>query len=1016
MPVARLLITLIALPLWPAAIATAADSPTFSRDIRTILSQACFACHGPDAEERKADLRLDVRDIAVQSGAVTPGKPLKSELIRRINSKDPDIQMPPPESGFSLSEQHRATLGQWIQSGASYEQHWSFIPPRRPDLPQLPLNRRDWPSNGIDYFVLARLERDNLSPARRADSYTLIRRLYLDLIGLPPASDVADRWADRIDKDPLAYQQLVDQLLAAPQYGEHWARRWLDLARYADTNGYEKDRPRSIWPFRDWVIRALNVDMPYDQFSVEQLAGDMLPNASARQRIATGFHRNTMLNEEGGIDPLEYRFYATVDRVATTGTVWLGLTVGCAQCHTHKYDPISHSEYYRLMALLNNADEPDLAVPTPELLSERQKIDWKIETLEHRLLLQFPPADGPGDIEQRRLSNLEARFTAWLKTGRASATAWTILRPSRLISNLPKLELLPDGSIFSSGDVTKRDLFRLRFDLDPSTEMPAEITALRLEVMPDDRLPAGGPGRAYYEGRKGDFFLSELSASLDDQPLAFNNASHSYGKIAVGSGNANATNIYDGNGSTGWSTAERPGEPHQLVLNLETPIQAEGQLDISLLFERHFVASLGRFRLSVSGDKSAPQANDLPVNITALLTRPQADLSEDELKKLLRHFTLGCDELAEARKPIDQLRATLPQLPITLVMQERPADNPRPTYRHNRGEYLSPREEVTASIPDALTDKDNQQLPTSRLELAHWLVSDRNPLVARVTVNRAWQAIMGIGLVASSDDFGSQGELPSHPQLLDWLATEFVREGWSFKRLHRLIVTSATYQQSSHIPAELLERDPDNRLLARGPRFRVDAELVRDIMLTTSGLYSSRMLGPSVRPPQPAGATLLAYGNTSWPASTGADRYRRSLYTFSKRTAPFAAYLTFDGPSGENCITRRNRSNTPLQALTLLNDEMFMEMALALAQNEMRQQADSETERITRIFRRLLTRPPSQQELAALADFHQAQLQRLRQGEIDPARLAGDNATAELAAWVMVARVLINLDEVITRQ
>lgn len=986
---------------------SAADTVSFNQDIRPVLAAKCFACHGPDENHREADLRLDSRQTAIDLEAIVPGEADESELIRRILSDDPDEVMPPPSSNETLTADQKQVFRRWVEEGATYDKHWSFVRPVKPPLPAV--RNAAWPQNAIDHFIQARLEDERLSPSRAADRYTLIRRIYLDLIGLPPSPQAAEEFAK--SDDPKAYEKLIEQLLDSPQYGERWARDWLDLARYADTNGYEKDRARSIWPFRDWVIQALNDDMPFNQFSIEQLAGDMLPNPTENQFIATGFHRNTMLNEEGGIDPLEYRFYAMVDRVATTGTVWLGLTTGCAQCHTHKYDPITHTDYYRLLALMNNADEPDRLLKTPEVEKERQSILKQIKQTEDQLWTHFPPGPGDGPTPTRRKQHIEVKFQEWLAKARKSSLNWQVIRPHQLQSNLPKLEVLDDGSIFSSGDITKRDVFSLSFSVDGSKQ---PITALRLEVIPDERLPEGGPGRAYYEGRKGDFFLSELTATANNVAVQFVSPSRSYGKIAIGSGNANAENVIDGNGSTGWSTAEREGEPHQLVLNLKEPIQTRTKLKIEMVFERHFAASLGRFRFSTTASTQVATAKQLPVEVESIVCRPDDEWSDSDVALAKRHFFQVTPELSDARKPIDRLKKQLLSLPHTMVMHERPADNPRPTHRHHRGEFLNPKELVQPGIP-ALFDDSSTQQPSDRLGLARWLVSDQNPLVARVTVNRAWQSFFGTGLVRTSGDFGTQSEPPSHPKLLDWLACEFMDQGWSMKTLHRLIVTSATYRQSSRISPELIERDPENRLLARGPRIRLNAETIRDVMLHASGLLSPKMFGPSVYPPQPRSVTAVAYGGSKWKTSVGDERYRRSLYTFSKRTTPFAAYTVFDGPTGENCIVRRDQSNTPLQALTLLNDEMYLEMSRALAKRVVDE--GPETQIVTAMFRLLLTRPPEPSEIDALQSFFRSQLARLQLGELKASDIVKDSKSAspELAAWTMTARAMMNLDEVITK-
>ncbi|MCA9263983.1 MAG: PSD1 domain-containing protein [Planctomycetales bacterium] len=979
----------------------------FNQDIRPLFAAKCFVCHGPDQEHRESDLRLDVRQEAINYGAIEPGNADDSLFIQRILSDDPDEVMPPPHANDVLTDQQKQLFVQWVNQGAPYAEHWAFVPPVKSALPQI--QNATWPRNDIDYFVLARLEAQNLKPAPEADRYALVRRVYLDLIGLPPTPEQADAFVE--DTDPLAYENLVDQLLQSEHYGERWARQWLDLARYSDTNGYEKDRERSIWPYRDWVIRALNNDMPFNQFTVEQIAGDMLPNPTEDQKIATGFQWNTMINEEGGIDPLEYRFYAMVDRVATTGSVWLGLSTGCAQCHTHKYDPITHTDYYSLFALLNNADEPDLVVKPADIAARRQELENQIAKLEAELPGHFPPREGGGTEFERRRDHLDAKFNEWCESARGEATEWTTLVPAEMSTNSPRLEVLENGSIFSTGDITKRDVFQLRFHL-PDDSVP--ITAIRLEVLPDDRLPARGPGRAYYEGRKGDFFLSEFDGRWNGEAIEFASPSRSYGKIAVGSGDGNAENVLDGDGSTGWSTAEREGEAHQLVLNLPVPINHGGELEIELLFERHFAASLGRFRFSATSSERLAKASQLPVQIEALLTKPESAWTVQQRQRVLAYYLSVAPELADARQPIDALRAQLPAFPTTMVMHERPIDNPRPTARHHRGEYLSPKEDVSPAIPAFLADLDATQ-PTNRLEFAQWLVSDGNPLVGRVTVNRAWQAMFGKGLLRTSDDFGTQADLPTHPQLLDWLACEFIERGWSLKGLHRLIVTSATYRQSSLVTPELLQRDPENDLLARGPRFRLPAEIVRDVMLSGCGLLSDKMYGPGVHPPQPQSVTAVAYGNPPWDASTGDDRYRRSLYTFSKRTAPFAAYVVFDAPTGETCVARRDRSNTPLQALTMLNDGMFLEMSRALAKQAV-SRGKPVDETAAWIFRRLLTRPPEKDELHVIAEYYRSQFDRLAKDELPSRPITGDDAgTQQQAAWTMVARSLMNLDEAISK-
>jgi hypothetical protein len=983
----------------------------FNREARPILARHCFKCHGPDDKARKAKLRLDLRAEALKpagsgSSPIVPGKPEESELVSRIFAGDEDERMPPAQAKLPLSEAEKQVLERWIAEGAEYQLHWAFIAPRQAPLPQV--RRQDWPRNAIDAFILARLEAEGLQPSLRADRFTLIRRLSLDLIGLPPTPAEVDAFLE--DCSPDAYEKLVDRLLGSPHYGERWSRRWLDLARYADTNGYEKDRTRSIWPYRDWVIQTLNADLPFNQFTIEQLAGDMLPGASMRQKIATGFHRNTMLNEEGGIDPLEFRFHAVTDRVATTATVWLGLTLGCTQCHTHKFDPIPHREYYQLMAFLNNADEPEMPVPVPELAQRRRAVEEKIAKLVADLPNRFPLEERPGDdprlVEERRKVHLERKFHEWLTREMAQAVRWTVLKPVKAGANVPHLAVEEDGSILASGDQSKRDLYMLEFH----TELRG-ITAIRLEVLPDDRLPNRGPGRVYYEGPAGDFFLSEVTVTAGGKwvPLASASSSNAKRPAAIKS-------AIDGDPQTGWSINGGQGRAHWAVFNLAAPLNDARELGIQLLFERYYAAGLGRFRISATTDPRPSVARETPAEIEALLLTPAEKRTPEEAKRLLHAYLMVAPELAQERAAIDRLRSEMPRYPTTLVMRERPPDNPRPTFIHNRGEYLQPTERVDPGVLSILPSLP-KDVPRSRLGLARWLVSPENPLVGRVTMNRQWAAFFGRGLVRTTEDFGYQGEPPTHPELLDWLAIEFVNQGWSMKQMHKLIVMSATYRQSSRVTPELLAKDPENRLMGRGPRVRLEAEMIRDQALRASGLLSEKIGGPSVFPAQPPGVTTEgAYGQLEWKVSAGGDRYRRGLYTFSKRTTPYAMFTTFDAPSGEVCVARREVSNTPLQALTLLNDPVFEEAAQALGR-WMAAQRGTVVERAGTLFRRCLTRPPDPDELVQLVRFYQSQKERFERKELDAAAIAGpgEGEVTERAAWTVLARSIFNLDESVTK-
>ena len=971
-----------------AAAPAAAQEPDFNRDVRPILAGKCFKCHGPDEKARKADLRLDDRAAALD--ALSPGKADASEVLRRAHSAEPTEVMPPPAVKNALTAREKDVLKRWVAAGARYDPHWAFVPVRRPEVPPAPAGAVV--RNPIDNFVLALLAARGLAPQAEADRPTLARRVFLDLIGLPPTPAEVDAFVT--DAAPDAYERMVDRLLASPQYGERWARRWLDLARYADTNGYEKDRTRSIWLYRDYVVRAMNADVPFDRFTVEQLAGDLLSNPTQEQLIATGFHRNTMLNEEGGIDPREFRFHAMTDRVAVTGTVWLGLTVGCAQCHTHKFDPISHTEYFRLFAFLNNADEPDLDVFTPEQEKDRDRLRAKIGELEAAL-----PDRVPGAVRDKQ-------FAAWLAAERPKATAWTVVRPTALDAGPhSKLTVQADGSILATGDAQKRDVYTLT--LPP---LPAGVAAVRIEALPHDSLPARGPGRAFYEGPKGDFLLSEFVLTADGKAVKVGGTSESAGPTATA-----AAKAIDGHQHTGWATGQA-GRANQAVFALAEPLTAKAA-SLELAFERHYSASLGRFRLAVTTKPDA-KASAHAAEVEALLAVPDERLTAEQRRTLLAAWATTAPESKAARDEIDALRKQMPQPTTTLVFRERPAAHPRETHRHHRGEFLQPKEAVTpgglAVLPAVPAGA-----PQNRLTFARWLVSAENPLTARVTVNRQWQAFFGRGLVRTVDDFGYQGEAPSHPALLDWLAAEFAGPGgWSMKKLHRLIVTSATYRQASRVTPEQRSKDAENVWLSRGSRVRLDAEQIRDSLLRSSGQLSAKMGGPGVFPPQPASVTTEgSYGQLKWQPSAGEDRYRRGLYTFMKRTAPFAMSATFDAPSGEACQARREVTNTPLQALTMLNDQVLTEAAQALGRRALAHPGDASA-KAAHLFRLALARPAQAEELALLVRFHAAQRERFA---ADAARAAsaagsGEGPAVDRAAWAAVARAVFNLDEFVTKE
>ena len=1149
------------------------DAPVdFSKDVRPILSNRCFKCHGPDEGTRKGELRLDLRDSALGRGesgkiAIVPHKPDESEFMKRLHSTDPDEVMPPASAKMEMSEQERDVLQRWIFQGAVYKDHWAFVPPVKVALPSGDTKPP------IDQLVEKRLTEEKLKPSPESDKYHLIRRVSLDLTGLPPSQEEVKAFVD--DTAPDAYDKLVDRLLASPAYGERWARRWMDLARYADTNGYEKDRERSVWPWRDWVIKALNNDLPFDQFTVRQLAGDMLPGATADDIVATGFHRNTMLNEEGGIDPLEFRYHAMTDRVATTGTTWLGMTVGCAQCHTHKYDPILHTEYFQLMAFLNNTEEIRYELPDPTLVDRQSKRDREVETRIAALPENWPAPPPPapnltsvtsesgevakilpdqsalfstpgaakdtytlqfdakgGMIDRIRLDALadagivsggpgrtghgnfvlseievftrasrsgadwqrveltgassaveqqgypvtdaidgkretgwavqkdgvplkadkDATFTfktpvdarrtphfmvklvqdygsshtigrvrlsvsgpdnpkrvntgaivsaydEWLKKMRSEIVPWIMLEPVKMDSNEPVLTLEKDKSIFVSGDTTKDDRFVLTFK-----DFPTGVSSIRLEALADKRLPAYGPGKTYYEGPSGDFLLYDIIIKADGKEQKIGSASAS-----------NAVNpqlAIDEDDLTGWGPAGRFGEDCQAVFNLTNPLPFARELTVELRMGRHYAATLGKFRLSATKESAKAPAQVLPQDLEEVIASGDKRKIDAARSGLFRHFLLNAPELTSYANSIRELMKPLATT-SSLAMAERDPQHARKTFRHNRGEFTQPAEAVSPDVPAFLPPMDPKE-PKNRLGFARWLVSRNHPLTARVAVNRQWQAFFGTGLVKTLDDFGFQGEMPSNQELLDWLAVDFMENGWSMKRLHRQIVTSATYKQSSKVTPELLEKDPQNRLLARGPRVRVEAEMVRDIALSAAGLLSHKMYGPPVRPPQPNSVTEAAYGGMSWDVNQGEDRYRRALYTFAKRSAPFASSITFDAPTGEACIARREIANTPLQSLVLLNDEVYFEAAQVLGK-KVAAQATSTAEKVAYIFECCLTRPPTADEVEALTAFHQAQLDRLKNRELKTNELMPAGSTDDDAAWMMVARILLNLDETITR-
>jgi hypothetical protein len=1010
----------------------ASRSVDFIRDIQPILKQNCYGCHG--TQRANGQLRLDSKVTALQGGVsgkvIDPGNSKQSLLIQRLLGQKDMPRM--PLGGEPLSQQQIAVLSSWIDEGARWpdeagapeagpQKHWAYIKPVRPQAPAV--MKASWVRNQIDNFVLARLEKEGLAPSPEASKETLIRRLSLDLTGLPPTIDEIDSFLT--DRNPNAYERVVDRLLQSPHYGERWARPWLDLARYADTNGYEKDRRRAAFHYRDWVIDALNRDMPFDRFTIEQLAGDMLPGATIEQKIASGFHRNTMFNEEGGVDQEEALWETIVDRVNTTSTVWLGTTLACAQCHNHKYDPFTQREYYQFFAFFNNTAydfegdpriseqkliETRLELPNSGQAAKKREIDDEIARLE--ALLKGPHPE------------LESAQADWERHIVDAAPNWIVLEPTALSSSGgATLETLGDKSILVTGANPRQDTYTIRAKSDLKG-----ITGVRIEVLPDPRLPRGGPGRDV----DGNFFLTGLeveiapaSASTGLQRVSFLSAA---ADDSLRGGAYDVKNLLRTKpGPFGWAidaTMEPNRVPRQAVLVPREAFGFEGGTTILMRLKHELDTAprgIGRFRLSITTHKEPVSIVNISARIRPLIGIPLEQRTKEQNDSVAAYYRSISPQLKVTRDRIAELKRSVDKLGImtALVMQERQLADKPSTHLRVRGSYTNKGDPVFAGVPATLHQFPESQLAT-RLGLARWLVSENNPLVARVTVNRFWEQFFGRGIVETTEDFGTQGERPSHPELLDWLATEFMRQGWSMKALHRTIVTSATYRQSSRVSSALLERDPYNRLLERGPRFRMEAEMVRDVTLAASGQLSLKIGGPSVFPPQAEGIWNIPYNDDRWIESQGEDRYRRGLYTFIRRTSPYPSLTTFDAPSREFCTVRRVRTNTPLQALTTLNDPAFFDAARALAKRILKDGGADLRARIEHGFRLCVARRLKPEELTRLVMLYGLQVQRFRSDLSSAAAVSKegsrDTDIAELAAWTMVSNVLLNLDETLTKE
>ncbi|WP_299468527.1 DUF1553 domain-containing protein [uncultured Gimesia sp.] len=1039
----------------------------FNRDVRPILSDLCFQCHGPDSSQRKADLRLDLQagllGTDAESTVVVKGKAAESELFSRLISKDPDLQMPPASSGKQITATQIETIKQWINDGALWQKHWAFIPPRHPDIPEV--KQANWVRNPIDAFVLARLEQEGLSPSPEADKATLIRRLSLDLTGLPPTLEEQERFFK--DDSPTACENVVSRLLSSPHYGERMAMEWLDAARYADTSGYQTDGERHMWRWREWVINAFNQNQPFDQFTVEQLAGDLLPDPTLSQRIATGFNRNHRANSEGGIIFDEYLLEYAVDRVETTGTVWLGLTIGCARCHEHKYDPVSQKEFYQMIAFFNNIPErgrvikygnaaPFVKAPTQEQQQKLDELDQRIERYEQMLQEATPvlktfqtywEQQGPsideqpklpekdlvyqisfdGDLKLRVIGKQNADFYAQ-KTNASSDLTSNEEKTSNIkpefVQGIQGQALLLNGTQSYKSEqkptLSDKDPFSLVFQIKP--QQPNGTLLASLTPAQDESGFRIFLKESHLQINIGPRWLDDAILLRSTRQLELNRWSHI---VLTYAGNSDARDF----------RLFVNGEPYELEAEFDyltggfsfpSPLEFgayhnedpyQGLIDDLKIYNACFSserAAMASVRESVRQIVQIPELERTPQQQLKLTHYYLSVIAPDTAPKKYRTV------FSELQKFKIQREVYYRSLPTSMVMQER--EEKKPTFVLMRGEYDKPGAQVAAGIPASLGTLP-ADLPSNRLGLARWLVDPSNPLTARVIVNRYWQMYFGNGLVKTTEDFGSQGAWPTHPDLLDWLATEFIRSGWDVKRLQKLIVTSATYRQSSHVSAALNQVDPENQLLARAGRLRLPAETIRDQALFSAGLLRTTIGGPSVKPYQPQGV-WKEIASQEYEPGTGDDLFRRSMYTFWKRTVPPPAMATFDAPTRETCTVKRSRTNTPLQALALLNDVTYVEASRKLAERMLNQAGQQPALRIRYAMRVVLAREPDERELAIFLNGYERNLKRFQNAPEAAQKLlsVGDSRPlkqydiAEHAAYTVIASLILNLDETINRE
>jgi len=995
----------------------AAPPVDFQREIQPIFAEHCAECHGVDEAKRKSGLRIDLREPALKGGdsgtpAIVPNQPDKSELVARITSAEEDLVMPPRRHNKPLSPKQIDVLQQWIREGAKYESHWAFAAPQKAKLPEVGT------AQPVDAFVIARLKEKNLALSPAATSAALCRRLYLDLIGLPPSPQELAAFEQR------GYDATVETLLQSERFGEKWARHWLDAARYSDSNGYEKDMPREQWKWRDWVVDGLNRDMPYDRFLIEQFAGDLLPaspqpGVTQQQIIATGFLRNSMINEEGAIVPEQFRMVEMFDRMDCLGKAVLGLTTQCAQCHSHKFDPLTQDEYYGLFAFLNDSYEAQSWVYTIEQEQQIAEVRRKIQDAESRLRNMRP--------------NWAVELAAWEQAllHHEQQTAWEPLVATLLetISGLNHPTQEADLSILMQGHVSS-DVFMI------SAPRLDGVTGLRLEALNHRNLPHNGPGRS----RLGTWGMNELEVFIkkpdgkdwEKQKLVNATADFSEpekkqpdGKKASGP----VKHLIDGTDDTTWNTDRgigRRNQPSVAVVQFEQPLQLPAGTQLKIAWRVTDMLGCARFSITRQPSPTAPAANHAA--ILALMARGTGELNPNQNAALFAAWRASLADAKPINDEIDALWNTYPVAATSILhLAEQEPGNRRKTNFLDRGNWDQPTRVVDPHTPAAFPAYP-ADLPRNRLGFARWLTDRQAPLTARVAVNRVWQAIFGTGLVETAEDFGTRAPVPEYRELLDWLAVDFMEQGWSQKKLIRTIVTSSVYRQSSQPSAELLERDPRNVWLARGPRFRADAEVVRDIALSVSGLITNKLGGPSIFPPVPQ--NVLDYNYTYpgyWKAAEGPERYRRTLYGFRKRSMPDPVMSNFDAPNSDFACARRTRSNTPLAALTGLNEPIFVESARALALRVLREGGQDDAARADYAFFLCTSRHPSATERDAILKLLQSRRQRLAEGWLnprdiatgDPGKLpelpAGTNPQ-DAAAWTMTARVLLNLDETISKK